>query len=81
MPVSEKTFEQLALEDDDIQWEFVRGQVREKPPMTQEHNDAMGLLAFFLQQQLDITRYRVRANSGHTKRGAAVMSLNVEPAE
>ena len=68
MPVTEQTFEQLALEDDDTTWEMVCGKLREKPGMTQEHNSAMALLAFYLQQQLDVAQYRVRANAGYARR-------------
>jgi Uma2 family endonuclease len=68
MPVTEQTFEQLALEDDDTTWEMVCGKLREKPGMTQEHNSAMALLAFYLQQQLDLAQYRVRSNAGYARR-------------
>ena len=53
MPVTEQTFEQLALEDDDTKWEMVCGKLREKPGMTQEHNSAARRLAMSLARQLD----------------------------
>jgi Uma2 family endonuclease len=39
MPVSEATYERLALEDDEGKWELVCGRPRQKPPMTTEHDD------------------------------------------
>lgn len=39
MVVSERTYEQLALEDDDIQWELVCGRLVAKPAMTTRHNE------------------------------------------
>ena len=68
MPVSEATYERVALEDPEGQWERVRGCLRKKPPMTQEHNDAGFLLAHFIQSQLPIGEYRVRSNAGRTRR-------------
>ncbi len=35
MAVSYATYERLALEDSDTQWELVRGKLRERPPMSQ----------------------------------------------
>jgi Uma2 family endonuclease len=40
MPVSEQTYEQVALEDPEGQWELVCGRLRSKPPMTHAHNTA-----------------------------------------
>ncbi len=38
MAVSYATYERVALEDTDGQWELVCGKLRERPLMTQEHN-------------------------------------------
>ena len=37
MPVSEETFERVALEDPEGRWELICGKLREKPAMTTEH--------------------------------------------
>lgn len=68
MPVSEATYEQLALEDDDEKWEYVCGRVRKKPPMTQEHERVGWWLAHTIQNQLDRKQYQARFNSGRTRR-------------
>ena len=62
MPITYETFERVALEDGDAQWELVCGQLRQKPPMTAEHSDAISDLADLLRGQLDRERYRVRVN-------------------
>jgi len=69
MPVSERTYLQLALEDPN-QWELHCGNLRRKPAMTAAHNDIGFELAFRLRQQLDRSQYRVRHNSGHVRRSA-----------
>lgn len=68
MPVSEATYEQLALEDDDEQWEFICGQIRKKPPMTHEHNSVMRLLGYAIQSQLGLGKYQVAQNGPRTRR-------------
>jgi Uma2 family endonuclease len=68
MPVSEKTFEQLALEDDETTWELVCGHLREKPPMTQEHNTTASRMIAALVRQLDEDQFEVRSNAGHVSR-------------
>lgn len=69
MPVSERTFEQLALEDDDTTWEMACGKLREKPGMTQEHNSASRRLAMSLARQLDAGQFEVGTSAGYTGRG------------
>ena len=68
MPVSEATYERLALEDDDTTWEYLCGHVREKPPMTHEHNSVMRLLGWQIQSQLSIAEYQVAQNAPRTRR-------------
>jgi len=75
MPVTEQTFEQLALEDDDTKWEMVCGKLREKPGMTQEHNSAARRLAMSLARQLDPDRFEVGTSTGYTERGASTYFL------
>ncbi len=48
MAVSYATYERVALEDTDGQWELVCGKLRERPLMTQEHNS----IARRLQKQI-----------------------------
>lgn len=68
MPVSEATYERLALEDVEGQWEYVCGRVRQKPDMTQEHNSVFGRLGVYLQMQLSMDDYEVRFNAGRARR-------------
>jgi len=59
--VSEETFRRLSLGDPQGQLELHRGQLVEKPGMSVEHGDVMGNLVRLLENQLDRTSYRVRA--------------------
>ncbi|GIW04313.1 MAG: hypothetical protein KatS3mg059_0933 [Thermomicrobiales bacterium] len=67
MPVTEKTFEAVVLEDPEGRWELVRGRLREKPPMSFAHNFAGCVLARQLLRQLDASRYQVLQNAGHLR--------------
>ncbi len=67
MPVSERTFFHLALEDPG-QWELYCGYLRRKPAMTAEHNRVAWRLSFRLGQQLDSSRFEVRLGMGHVRR-------------
>ena len=69
MPVSEKTFLQVALEDPN-QWELHCGELVRKPAMTLEHNDRGFELAFQLRSQLDHQQFHVRHQSGHLRRSS-----------
>ena len=69
MPVSERTYLQLALEDPN-QWELHCGHLRRKPGMTYEHNRVASRLFFRLRQQLDEERFDVRLGMGHLRRSA-----------
>ncbi len=68
MPVSEQTFQQIALEDPEGHWELYCGHLRRKPGMTFAHNNAGFLLTLQLGQQLDLRRFAVRSNAGHVRR-------------
>ena len=68
MPVTELTFERVALEDPEGQWELHRGRLREKPGMTAAHNQVGVDLAFAVMQQLDRNEYTVRIDSARAKR-------------
>ena len=62
MAVSEATFRQLSLEDDDAVWELVCGRLREKPAMTHEHGGVATYLAVLLTAALPRSRFRVAVN-------------------
>ncbi|MEA2511138.1 MAG: putative restriction endonuclease [Thermomicrobiales bacterium] len=68
MPVTEQTYQAVALEDPEGQWELHRGRLREKPAMTASHNQVGIDLAFAIMQQLDRSEYTVRVNSARAKR-------------
>jgi len=70
MPVSEKTFKQVALEDPEGQWELYCGELRRKPGMTYEHNDVAWNLALQLGQQIDRHAFHIRVNLGHVRRSS-----------
>jgi Uma2 family endonuclease len=67
MPVTEKTYEQVALEDPEGQWELVCGRLRSKPGMTQEHNDVARMLLYQLLGQLRMDEYTVDSNKPRTR--------------
>ena len=67
MPISEDTYERVALEDPEGQWELVCGRLRSKPAMTTEHNDVMRELDGQLRDQLDRQTYTVSVNSARLR--------------
>jgi Uma2 family endonuclease len=67
MPVSEKRYIQLALEDPDGKWELVNGCPRKKPWMTWEHGHTARELAFLLNIQLDRNEWEVIHDSGKVR--------------
>ncbi|CAA9528441.1 MAG: hypothetical protein AVDCRST_MAG73-663 [uncultured Thermomicrobiales bacterium] len=69
MPVFERTYHAVLLDDPDGQWELHDGRLREKPGMSAEHNDGMFELGYQLRSQLDRASFRVRVNAGHVYRG------------
>lgn len=84
MPVSEQTYRAVVLEDSGAQWELYDGRLREKPPMSAEHNDVIARLALVLGNSLDWRQYRVRINSAHVRRSERnyfIPDLFVVPAE
>lgn len=70
MPVSEKTFKQVALEDPEGHWELHCGTLRRKPGMSFEHNQMSMDLAATLLHQLDRAQFLVRVNLGHVRRSS-----------
>src|SRR6266487_4428970 len=71
MPISEATYERVALEDPEGHWELVCGRLRSKPAMTTEHNAVPRNLARLLVLSLVPQHYivatdnaRLRVSSG-----------------
>lgn len=69
MPITMQSFESIALEDPERNWELYRGQLREKPATSVSHNRTMARLAHQLSTQLDIQNYEVRSNTGRLRYG------------
>ncbi|MGI8644186.1 MAG: Uma2 family endonuclease [Thermomicrobiales bacterium] len=65
--VSPASYERVALRDPDGRWKLHRGQPREKPGMSVEHNEVMSELPYRLQSQLDREAFRVRTNSARLR--------------
>jgi Uma2 family endonuclease len=59
MAVSFAEYEQISLEDPDTKWELVCGQLRQKPPMTTEHDDISRNLIHALALQVPWADYSV----------------------
>lgn len=62
MPISEATYQRVALEDDET-WELVCGRLRKKPPMTAQHNHIPRRLSQRLARQLSDDEYSVSDGS------------------
>jgi Uma2 family endonuclease len=67
MPVSEQTFQAVALEDPEGQWELHCGRLREKPGMSFEHNYIAERLSDVLKDQLDRREFRVSQNAARLR--------------
>ncbi len=78
MAISMATYEQVALEDDDVVWELECGQLLPKSPMTWEHSDIIGLVHVALVTQLDLRLYAVRGNIARVLRGKREESRRLE---
>jgi Uma2 family endonuclease len=84
MPISEATYEQVALEDPEGFWELHCGKLRQKPGMSADHNEIMSELHGSLYQQLDREQFRVRSNAGRVRRSAQnyyIPDVSVLPAD
>src|SRR3954465_11856977 len=71
MPITEQTYQQVALEDPEGNWELHCGALRSKPSMAAEHNDLMFELGHQLRLQLDRPHFRGRVNAGRRRRSAS----------
>lgn len=67
MPVSQETYERVALEEDDEIWELHCGRLVQKPAMTAEHNDPIELLFRRLAVQLPEDQYAIRSEGGRLR--------------
>ena len=68
MPVSEQTFQQLALEDREGKWELYCGHLRRKPGMSYAHNRVGYWLSVQIATQIDRRRFDVRSDAGYVRR-------------
>lgn len=60
MAISPATYERVALEDPEGQWELHCGRLRRKPPMTMPHNELQAELAYLLESAINRDAYAVR---------------------
>ncbi len=67
--VSQATFEFVAIEDPNHQWELFDGELGKKPTMSVSHNRLMARLGAQLVRQLDVDEYEVRMNTGRLSSG------------
>ena len=70
MPVNEQTYQQVALEDPEGQWELHCGRLVRKPDMTTEHNLLVRVLGHMLQSQLPLNEYVVGVDNSKLRRPA-----------
>ena len=70
MPVSEETYQRVALEDPEGRWELHCGQLRRKPEMTAEHEHIGRRLASLLNRLLDPDDFEVAVNGGRLRRSS-----------
>ena len=67
MPISEATYERVALEDPEGHGELVCGRLRSKPAMTTEHNEVERRLVRQLILQLDDREYSVAMDNARLR--------------
>ncbi len=70
MPVSEKTYKAVALEDPEGHWELHCGALRQKPGVSFEHSHLIVALFLALEHQLDEEAFAVRPNLGRVRRSS-----------
>ncbi len=63
MSATERTYEQIALDNPDRQWELHHGLLQEKPAMSFGHNRVLRKLGRLLYQQLDPAQFDVSINA------------------
>jgi Uma2 family endonuclease len=67
MPISDATYRRVALEDPEGHWELVCGRLREKPPMTTEHNETARALRDQFILRIDRARFTVADGDGRLR--------------
>ena len=67
MPISQQTYQRVALEDPDGQWELWCGRLRQKPTMTTEHNRTIDRLYRQMAAQLSDEVYGLRTNTARVR--------------
>lgn len=75
MAISAKTYEQVALENDDELWELDCGRLRRKPGMTADHNDVTMHIAGEAYVALDRDQFVVRSNSARLRSGSGAFYI------
>src|SRR5262245_33265382 len=73
--ISNEEYERLALAEPQRKWELLGGILREKPPMTFEHNQVALNAGHLLLLQLDRAVYRVRIDAGRVHRPGATFFI------
>lgn len=67
MPVTERTYELVAMEDPEGSWELDHGRLRSKPSGCVEHGDVTTYLGILVADGLDRKRFRTRINAGRVR--------------
>ncbi len=68
MPITEATYERVALESRDEElWELWAGCLRRKPDVTYEHEDTLSRLTGQVYRQVDETQFVVRSSNGRLR--------------
>lgn len=82
--ISQATYEAVASEASDHQWELFDGRLVEKPRMSIPHNRLMARLNAQLVRQLNVDQFEVRMNTGRVRssgRNFYVPDVHVIPVE
>ena len=74
--ITEDEYQQIALTDQERNWELFEGQLREKPGMTWDHDEVVTVLSNLLFNQLDRRQFRVRVD-GRVRRPGTIFRPDV----
>jgi len=67
MPLTEATYERVALEDREGGWELYSGRLRSRSSGTSGHNEAVIDLGYAIMRQIDHSAVDVRVNTGRLR--------------
>lgn len=67
MPISERTYQRVALAESDETWELIDGWLRSKPGGRVAHDHVMTYLGFYIYKQFDEGAYQWRINNGRLR--------------